>query len=228
MTQGKSARMNRRSACGRLLGLAAGAPMAMSLLSRPNAKADWSNGQTVRVEEDWYVKIGTPSPNEDSPQISTVIAPSWTLWGYYAVFDMNCATQPNFESGGVQLQLWYDGVIVQSRSNTNWASLFNPNEEIRFTSAISIEDNQLVFEIKNGTSTSWGDFGNGEIRMSVPTWRQHLNWYSPWFSEQNSRIGFASHRVRRFIMERVRYFNESGEQSQETDPRILHTYDPID
>ena len=227
MTQGKSARMNRRSVCGRLLGLAAGAPLALSLLAQSKAKADWSNGQTVRVEEDWHVRIGTPSPSEDSPQISTVMAPSWTLWGYYAVFDLNCATQPNFESGGVQLQLWYDGAIVQSRSNTNWASLFHPDEEIRFTSAMSIANDHLVFEIKNGTSTSWGAFGNGEMRIQVPTWRSHLNGYSPWFTESNSRIGYASHRVRRFILERVRYYSDSGQQAEETDPRILHSYDPV-
>ena len=173
------------------------------------------------------MKIGTPDPDSDSPQITSVIAPSWSLDGKYAVFDMNCATQPGFSSGGVQLQLWQNDAITQTCSNTNWASLFNPNEEIRFTSAMSIENDNLVFEIKNGTSSSWGDFGNGEIRMSVPTWRNHLNWYSPWYSESNSRIGYASHRVRRFILEKVRYFSAKGQEDEETDPRILHWYDPV-
>lgn len=38
-------------------------------------------GNTMRVEEDWYIQIGTPEPKADSPQITTVIAPAQTLDG---------------------------------------------------------------------------------------------------------------------------------------------------
>ena len=95
--------MSRRSACRRLLGIAGGAPFAMSWLGAVQPALADATGNTVRIEEDWYVKIGTPDPYSDSPQITSVIAPSWSLWGRYAVFDMNCATQPGFSSGGVQL-----------------------------------------------------------------------------------------------------------------------------
>ena len=117
--------MTRRAAFRRLLGIAGAAPLALtglgvvpSLLGQEAAV-----GNTVRVEEDWYVKLGTPEPEADSPQVSTVIAPSWTLWGKHAVFDMNCATQPGFSSGGVQLQLWQNDAIIQTCSNANWDSL---------------------------------------------------------------------------------------------------------
>ncbi len=222
--------MSRRDACRRLLGLASVTPLAMSWLGAVQPAIgegdDGSLGNTVRVEEDWYVKIGTPDPDSDSPQISTVIAPSWTLSGRYMVFDMNCATQPGFVSGGVQLQLWQDDAIIQSRSNANWDSLHLVNEEIRYTSAMSIVDGKLVFEIINGTSESWGAFGTGELKVEVDTWRDHLNWYSPEFTAYNSRVGFASHRVRRFTLERVRYFSANGLTSTNDVPRVLHQYDP--
>ena len=157
MNKPSSLPMSRRDLCRRLLGLATVTPLAMSWLgTAPNLIADESNGRTTRVEEDWYVKIGTPDPDYDSPQITTVIAPSWTLSGKYAVFDMNCATQPGFSSGGVQIQLWQDDAIIQTASNTNWSSMHMINEEIRYTTAMSIEDGNLVFEILNGTSESWG------------------------------------------------------------------------
>lgn len=222
--------ISRREAFRKMLGYGS-LPLAMSWMNQADpvvADGFFGNNDSdiVRVEEDWYVKVGTPSPADDSPQITTVISPSWTLWGWYAVFDMNCATQPGFFSGGVQLQLWRNGVIQQTRSNTNWASLSTVDEDVRYTSAVAIENANLAFEIINGTGTTWGTFGTGELKMSVSTWRNDLNFYGPWFSESNSRIGFASHRVRRFILERVRYIKRDGTVTVENDPRVLHYYDP--
>jgi len=220
--------ISRRSAFRRMLGIAGGTPVALSGLGVLPAilGQEEATGNTIRVEEDWYVQIGTPEPEADSPQISTVLAPSWTLWGKYAVFDMNCATQPGFSSGGVQLQLWEDDAIIQSCSNANWDSLHLVDEEIRYTSAMSIENGNLVYEILNGSSESWGTFGNGELKLQVATWRDHLNWYDPNFTTWNSRIGFASHRVRRFILERVRFYKSNGTSSVDSTPRVLHQYDP--
>lgn len=224
--------INRRAACRRLLGLAGSAPLVMPWLGAVQSVtgADDAIGNTMRVEEDWYIQIGTPEPEADSPQITTVIAPAWTLDGSYGVFDLNCATQPGFSSGGVQLQLWFNGAITQTASNTNWDSLHFVDEEIRYTSAVSIVNGQIIYEILNGTASTWGTFGTGELMLQRPTWRQQLNGYSPDFSVYNSRIGFASHRVRNFTLERVRYYfqNNNGLQLQHTDdtPRVLHQYTP--
>jgi hypothetical protein len=84
----------------------------------------------------------------------------------------------------------------------------------------------LVFEIINGTSESWGSFGNGEMKLQVETWRDHLNWYDPEFTTHNSRIGFASHRVRNFTLERIRYYSANGLKSTDDAPRVLHQYTP--
>lgn len=218
--------INRRAACRRLLGLAGAAPLAAPWLGAVQADVEDATGNTVRIEEDWYVQIGTPDPDSDSPQITSVLAPSWTLFGKHAVFDLNCATQPGFVSGGVQLQLWQDNAITQSCSNVNWASLHFVDEVIRYTSAVSIVDGNLVFEIINGTSESWGTFGTGELKLQTTTWRDHLNWYDPNFSTYNSRIGFASHRVRNFTLERVRYYSATGLKSTDDTPRVLHQYSP--
>lgn len=225
--------ISRRAACSRLLGLAGGAPLLMPWLGSVKSAlgADEAVGNTMRIEEDWYIQIGTPEPEADSPQITTVIAPAWTLEGSYGVFDLNCATQPGFASGGVQLQLWFNGAITQTCSNTNWDSIHFMDEVIRYTSVISVEDGKMVYQILNGSSTSWGAFGAGELRLERPTWREHLNAYSPEFSVYNSRIGFASHRVRNFTLERIRYYMKTGNglQLHHTDdtPRVLHQYTPV-
>jgi hypothetical protein len=221
------AQISRRAACRQMLGLGV-APLAMSWLGaiQPVLADTEATGNTIRVEEDWYVKIGVPEPELDSPQITTVLAPGFTLLGNYAVFDMNCATQPGFVSGGVQLQLWQGDSVIQTRSNTNWSSLHFTGEEIRYTSAMSIQDGKLVFEILNGSSESWGAFGNGELKLQVPTWRSNLNFYTVDFTTANSRIGFASHRVQQLILERVRYYSKSGLKSTDDTPRVLHQNDP--
>lgn len=228
MNQKIGSGISRRSAVRRILGLAAGVPLVLSGVNDiAPIHADWLGAHTMRVEEDWYVQIGTPSPQEDSPQITTVLSPSWSLNGNFAVFDMNCATQPNFESGGVQLQLWQDDEIAQSRSNANWTSLCHPNDEIRYTSVMSIQDGKMIFEIQNGSSTTWGAFGDGELKLQVPTWRPHLNHYSRWNSESNSRIGLASHRVRQFVLERVRFYSSDSLLREDNTSHVLHNYDPV-
>jgi hypothetical protein len=220
--------ISRRAACRQMLGMVGAAPFAMSWLGaiQPVLADDEATGNTIRVEEDWYVKIGVPDPDLDSPQITTVIAPGFTLIGSHAIFDMNCATQPGFVSGGVQLQLWKGNSIIQTCSNANWSSLHYVGEEIRFTSAMSVQNGNLVFEILNGSSESWGVFGTGELRLQTPTWRNNLNFYSADFTTENSRIGFASHRVHRLILERIRYYSASGLTSTDNVPRVLHQYDP--
>ena len=227
MNKPSSSLLSRRDVCRRLLGLATAAPLAMSWLGAGQPALADGDGNTIRVEEDWYIKVGTPDPDLDSPQITTVMSPAWnTPGGGYSVFDLNCATQPGFSSGGVQLQFWRNNAIVQSQSNTNWDSIRFTDEEITYTSVMRIEANQLIFEIINGSSSTWGVFGVGELIVQYPTWRTHLNGYDPDCSAYNSRIGWASFEVRSFMLQQVRYFSNSGYVSTDNTPRVLHQYDP--
>lgn len=228
MNKPPSSLLSRRDVCRQLLGLAGTAPLAMSWLSAsPKAIADEIHGHIMRVEEDWYIKIGTPDPDSDSPQITTVMSPAWsTPGGGYGVFDLNCATQPNFSSGGVQIQYWSNNAIVQSQSNACWDSLRFTDEEITYTSVMRVEDNELVFEVINGTSSTWGSFGMGELIVRYPSWRNHLNHYDPDCSAYNSRIGWSSYEVRSFVLQRARCYSNSGLESTDNTPRVLHQYDP--
>ena len=227
MNKPSSSLLNRRDVCLQLLGLATTTPLAMSLLGVGQAATADGDGNVTRVEEDWYIKIGTPEPIADSPQITTVIAPSWTTSvGNYCVFDMNCATQPDFASGGVQIQLWNGANMLRSKSNTNWDSIRFTNEEISYTSVMRIENGQIIFEIINGSSTTWGSFGTGELIVQNTTWRNHLNSYDPDCSVSNSRIGWAPYQVQSFALQCIRYFSNNGLQSTDNTPRVLHQYDP--
>lgn len=226
MNKSPSSLLNRRDVCRQLLGLAATTPLAMSLLGVGQPALAAGYGNVMRVEEDWYIKIGTPEPAADSPQITTVIAPAWNTTGNYGVFDLNCATQPNFASGGVQLQLWYGPDMLRSNSNTNWDSIRFTDEEIRYTSVMRLMGDQIIFEIINGSSTTWGSFGTGELIVQNTTWRNHLNSYDPDCSVSNSRIGWAPYQVRSFVLQQIRYLSDLGLQSTDSTPRVLYQYTP--
>lgn len=183
----------------------------------------------TRVEEDWQVEIANPNASEFAPQITTVISPRSDLDHSYAVFELNHATQPGFESGGLQMQTWYGNSYIYSSRHMQAVSLSTPNEVITFTMAMTLTDRWLKFEIENGTSTTWGAFGKG-LSGNLKQWwyssLENLNQYSPQNSVDNSRVGFASYRVKKLQLKTVRYY--SGDTLVRTDstPRVVWEYVP--
>ncbi len=66
--------------------------IAAVLIADANA---WADTPTVtKVEEDWEVRIATPDPEGNAPQIITVISPNATIDAVHTVFELNHITQP--------------------------------------------------------------------------------------------------------------------------------------
>src|SRR5689334_11663414 len=75
--------------------------------------ADEESGpRVVRVEEDWELRVATPDPDNDAPQISVVFAPTADVDWAYAEFDVNHHSHPEFIAGGLQLQVWSGGKVI--------------------------------------------------------------------------------------------------------------------
>jgi len=195
------------------------------------APADDVPNAVTRIEEDWVLEIVEPSYDETAPQITNTISPYTHLDCKFGLFELNHGTQPEYRDGGMTLQIWDHGEPVNSRRHENTNRLSYSGETINYTVAMSIEtaeDNSrtLQFAVKNGTSQTWGTFGDQEnLKCSIPTSRQYLSNYSPSFSVDNSKIGFASFRVGKYALVQVRYYNASGELvSTDTTERIAHVY----
>ena len=183
----------------------------------------------TRVEEDWQVEIATPKAGEFAPQITTVISPRSDLDHSYAVFELNHATQPGFEAGGLQLQCWYGDSFLYASRHMQAVSLATPDEIITFTMAMTLSDRWLKFEIENGSSPTWGAFGkglNGNLKHWWYSSLDNLNQYNPQNSVDNSRVGFASYRVKKLQLKTVRYY--SGDTLVRTDdtPKVVWEYVP--
>lgn len=214
------------------LNLAAGGVAALLVLSAAArslgaAELDGPPVQRVdRVEEDWRVVIGTPSPREIAPQIVTVMSPTAGLDELHSVFELNHSTMPEFLPGGMQLQIWRRGVFAGYRSFPKFHRLNTPDEVIEFTSRMRLDDGHLTFEIVDGQSQTWDSFGGDSLKHSRQTSLQDLNGYRPETSIRNSFISFAAHRVRKLEIREVRYYSGDERLSRDTNPRVAHEHSP--
>ena len=186
-----------------------------------------ADGPVVRVEEDWEVVIGVPEPDEDAPQIVTVISPYNSLDSVHAVFELNHSTLPSYGGGGMQLQKWFGDYPLSYHNSPSPSALAAANETVRFTMKMSVGEGKLQFEVVNGQSSTWGQFGGqGYLKTSTPTLLNDLSTYNTLVSTQNSRVGFASHRVKKLARTEVRYYSADELVSTDADEVVVHAYNP--
>ncbi len=181
----------------------------------------------VKVEEDWRVEVGTPAPEDHAPQIVTVLSPVGNLEREHSVFELNHTTYPDYAPGGMQLQCWRRDWLSGYGSTPHQQKLHHNNEVVTFTSSMEIDDHILEFRIKNGTSLTWSTFGgSGYLKTRYYTTLNNLGSYSPDVSVANSRVAFASHRVRKLVLSRIRYYSQEGLVATDDTPRIVHEHSP--
>lgn len=191
--------------------------------------ADPITQDITRIEEDWELVIEVPEADQEAPQITTVISPSLDLDGIHGVFEINHATQPTYSNGGLQLQVWNGEDLFDYRRARASVLLRTSNEKVTWTSSMSLLHslNWLRFEISNGQSTTWGTFGNNsELRRGTASYLNRLNSYSPETSVENSRVGFASNRVKKLTLKKVRYYADTTLVSTDETERVV--FEPND
>ncbi|MBW3542438.1 MAG: hypothetical protein KY476_19405 [Planctomycetes bacterium] len=179
----------------------------------------------ARVEEDWVVQIDVPDPAGHAPQILTAMSSTGQLADVHMVFELNHCTLPSYTAGGMQIQCWSGEQNLDYKTGPKTEVLATTGEQITFTSSMRISSGYLTFEILNGTSTTWGTFANyGWLKTSVPTTQTAFTAYSPSVSVANSRVGFASHRVKKLALKEVRYYSATDTLiSTDTTERVVHS-----
>jgi len=191
------------------------------------AAAAWAQeAPTItHVEEDWRIEVGVPDPDNEAPQIIVVGAPTGTLNDVHAVFEINHQTQPDYEPGGLQLQRWLGEDILHYHNNPANGLLSNDNETVTFTMSMKLQNGNLRFDILNGTSATWGSFGGaGHLQCWSATSLTDLGSFNPDTSLRQSRVGFASHRVKKLARTAVRYYSGDTLVATDSDERIVHQY----
>jgi hypothetical protein len=197
---------------------------AVSAFALFSGFAQAEDNTVVKVEEDWELVISEPSPESDAPQVTCVISPYDGAQSVHAAFELNHRSLPSFVAGGLQLQAWnYEHFITRDSAATG--ELSTPGETITWTMKMKIQDGYLFFYVRNGASTTWGEFGGyGDLTLTIPWSLPSLAGYSPETSVSQSGVGYASNRVSRLVLKEVRYYNAANELvARDTTPRVVHT-----
>jgi hypothetical protein len=130
----------------------------------------------------------------------------------HATFELNHRNLPEFEAGGMQVQLWEGEWPLQSRKFPHDGILSNDGESIMWTQALELSDNRVTFEVIDGSSQTWGNFGGqGYLRASRTLILDNLNGYDSDISVAHSGVGFAANRVDALVLREVRRYTADGE-----------------
>jgi hypothetical protein len=179
--------------------------------------------QIVRVEEDWKMILEQPEPESVAPQVTCVISPVDNVNSLHAALTLNHHGLPDFTPGGMQLQIWNNETSMLNNNNPNNAVLSQTDEIVSWTQSMELKEGALTFEVINGSSATWGEFGGqGYLKAVVNTTLENLNNYSPDVSVGNSGIGFASNRVHVLVLDKVRYITSTGAVIEDDTQRIIH------
>jgi hypothetical protein len=131
---------------------------------------------------------------------------------------------PTFTAGGLQTQVWDGKTLLASKRAPNQAVLTTPGETVRWTQVMRLSSEGLIFEVINGTSTTWGNFGNdGTLKAALVVPLGDLNGYSPNVSVEHSGVSYAGNRVQSLVLKRVRAFSASELLGEDNNPRVVHT-----
>jgi hypothetical protein len=185
-----------------------------------------SPSDVVRVEQDWKLVVTTPDVNSCGPQVSTVMSPFGHVQWRYMTFEINHQSVPNFVAGGVQLQTWWGETPTGSHKFPNPAVMSVDNETVQWTQSMEINSGSLTFEITDGSSITWGNFGGqGYLKATETTYLNNLNGYSSNVSVDNSGVSFAANLVETLVLQRVRVFTANGQMQEDANPHVIYVHD---
>ncbi len=209
----------------RALTLLAAATFAVFLLlpggSVTGATATDGEAAIVRVEEDWQLVLNEPDVDTNAPQFHTAMSPYEHMDQEYAQALWNYRELPEFEPGGLQLELWHgEDDLVQRGVGDQ--SLGRDAETITWTQRLEAGDGAVRFQVLNGRSQSWGRFGGAAMAVAAASGVPSLNAYSPSVSKDNSAITFGAHRVNLLVITEVRRYSAAGLVSVDRTRRVVY------
>jgi hypothetical protein len=169
----------------------------------------WAQSPVTRIEEDWEMDVVFARDDLGAPQISTLMSPDASTAEYFT-FEINCATSPEPEDGGLQVNAWVGDESYDFKNPPTDRSLERMHEVISWTQVIEVQDNTITFSIKDFRSRSLGNYQNEPLlQVSMPSSLSDLGAYSAQHSLNKSGVPYALNRVNVMMLKSVRSY--SGE-----------------
>ena len=197
--------------------------IAVCLVLGATMSASAQSPKIVQIDEHWEMVVGEPDTQLSSPQATMIMSPQGNLDGQYFLFTINHRSVPSYEPGGMQVQLWNGGAVVDAESSSA-GPLEQANDELHWVERLKVEEGTLSFEVVDGSSSSWGSFGgNGSLAFSTPTSLESLNGYRPAISLTESQVGYAGNRVQRLLLKKLVWLTDDGESHELQAPIDIDT-----
>lgn len=194
---------------------------AVGMTAAAPALAD--NSDVVAIEEHWTLSVGGPDAGRNAPQITMFMSPVEHLGGDYFALTLNHWTYPDFIAGGYQLQRWSGSHCVTARHGIKTSQLYHDDETISWVQRLSVQDGVLMFQVFNGTSSTWGNFGGYGFALDTSTSLTKLNNYRPGISIEQSGIGYAGNRVSSLTLQKLRWKTADGVDHEMVAPIDIDT-----
>jgi hypothetical protein len=81
---------------------------------------------------------------------------------------------------------------------------------------------QLIVQVLNGSSTSWGKFGGkAGLVVSASTSLSNLNSYDPNVTVANTGIDYGSQRVDKLVLRKIRVFTDNKKSVEQAIERVV-------
>lgn len=188
------------------------------------ASLGWAESQRViSVEEQWELRIAEPDTDRSAPQTTMVISPTGDISGLHFLVTLNHATVPDYAAGGVQVQQWNGDELIQSKAVHEGTVLDQTEETIRWSQRLYLHDGNLSFQVRDGHSDTWGDFGGDELRIRVESSLSSLNQYRPGTSLTESQVNYAENRVGSLTLMKLVWITEDGQVHEQSAPIPIDT-----
>ncbi len=176
------------------------------------------SNRVISVEEHWELQLAQPDVDRSAPQTTMVMSPNGNVDGAHFLFTLNHATVPDYQPGGMQVQLWNGEELGDEKQGHNSSALEFDSETVHWTQKLSLHDGTLTFSVEDGHSQTWGDFGGDDFSVSTPTTLSALNSYRPSVSLSESQVGYAENRVNSLTLTKLVWVTEDGQVHEQNAP----------
>jgi hypothetical protein len=185
--------------------------------------AQAQSSRVVHVEEHWELCLGQPDQDRSAPQTTMVLSPNGDLDGIHFLFTLNHLTVPDYEPGGMQVQVWDGDQLVDDCVADEVGALAISDEVVRWVQQLSLDDGTLNFQVQGGESETWGAFGGDDLSLSVATSLTSLNGYKPGVSLTESQVSYAENRVVSLTLTKLVWITDDGEVHEMNAPIAVDT-----
>jgi hypothetical protein len=179
--------------------------------------------RVVSVEEHWELRVSEPDSDRSAPQTTMVMSPTADINGVHFLVTLNHSAVPGYAAGGIQVQQWNGDSFVDAKTADDHSALHHSEETVTWVQRISLKDEHLKFQVRDGSSLTWGSFGGDGLSFNTPTTLTALNSYRPGVSLTESQVNYAENRVVSLTLTKLVWETEDGEVHEQSAPIPVDT-----